>query len=86
MPIEAAGSTQAARVTLETATETVALMVPRRIPAGAATIRMTYTGILNDVVQRCQGENHTLRGYFHMRSTEWRSAKLSAPKIAKIIT
>ncbi len=56
--IEAAGSTQAARVTLDATTETATLTVPRQIPAGAATIRMTYTGILND----------KLRGFYLSRA------------------
>ena len=46
--IEAAGSTQAARVTPDATTETATLMVPQQIPAGAAVIRITYSGILND--------------------------------------
>ena len=50
--IETAGSTQAARVTLDAKTETATLTVPRQIPAGAATIRLTYHGILNDTLAR----------------------------------
>ena len=50
--IEAAGDTQAASVTLDATTETATLTVRREIPAGAATIRMTYSGILNDKLRR----------------------------------
>ena len=56
--IEAAGSTQAARVTLDATTETATLLVPQQIPAGAATIRVTYSGILND----------KLRGFYLSRA------------------
>ena len=56
--IEVAGSTQAARITLDPKAETATLTVPRQIPPGAATIRMTYTGILND----------KLRGFYLSRA------------------
>lgn len=56
--IEAAGGTQAARVTLDAKAETATLTVPRLIPAGAATIRIAYTGILND----------KLRGFYLSRA------------------
>src|SRR5688500_3577328 len=46
--IEAAGTSQAARVTLDSNTETATLTVPRQMPAGAATIRISYNGILNN--------------------------------------
>jgi aminopeptidase N len=46
--IEAAGRTQTARVTLDEKTETATLAVPQQIPAGTATIQITYTGVLND--------------------------------------
>ena len=46
--IEAGGTTQTARVTLDAKTETATLTVPRQIPAGPANIRITYDGILND--------------------------------------
>jgi len=46
--ITAAGRTQTAAVRLDEKTETAALTVPERMPAGPATIRITYTGILND--------------------------------------
>jgi aminopeptidase N len=46
--IEAGGTSQAARVTLDAKAETATLTVPRQIAAGAATIRVAYNGILND--------------------------------------
>jgi aminopeptidase N len=46
--IEDAGGSQAARVSLNEADETATLTVPRALGRGAATIRITYTGILND--------------------------------------
>ncbi|MBI2828113.1 MAG: M1 family metallopeptidase [Acidobacteria bacterium] len=56
--IEAAGGTQAARVTLDAKAETATLAVPHQIPAGAATIRLTYRGTLND----------KLRGFYLSRA------------------
>ena len=46
--IAAAGRTQTARVTLDAKAETATLTVPQPIPAGAATIQIAFTGILND--------------------------------------
>src|SRR5258705_1362682 len=46
--ITAAGRTQAARVTLDEKNEMATLTVPQTLPKGAATIQITYTGILND--------------------------------------
>ncbi|MFA5910794.1 MAG: M1 family metallopeptidase [Vicinamibacterales bacterium] len=46
--IEDAGGSQAARVSLNAGAETATLTVPRPIARGPATIRITYTGILND--------------------------------------
>ena len=46
--LEAAGGTQPATVRLDEKTETATLTVPQRMAAGPATIRITYTGILND--------------------------------------
>ena len=46
--IEDDSGSQTARVTLNEADETATLTVPRAIPRGPATIRSTYTGILND--------------------------------------
>ena len=46
--ITAAGRTQTARVTLNEKDEMATLTVPQALPKGAATIQITYTGILND--------------------------------------
>lgn len=46
--ITAGGRTQTARVSLDEAKETATLAVPQTMAAGAATIDITYTGILND--------------------------------------
>ena len=46
--ITAGGTTQRARVTADAATETASLTVERPVPAGPASIAITYTGILND--------------------------------------
>ena len=46
--IEDAGGSQAARVTLNDADEMATLTVPRAIARGPATVRITFTGILND--------------------------------------
>ena len=62
--IDAAGGTQAARVTLDAKAETATLTVPRQIPAGAATIHLSYRGILND----------KLRGFYLSRANGRRYA------------
>ena len=46
--IDAGGSAQTARVTLDSSNQTATLTVPRELPAGRATIRIRYTGLLND--------------------------------------
>ncbi len=46
--IESGGRTQPATVTTNVDTETVTFTVPARLPAGRATIHVTYTGLLND--------------------------------------
>jgi len=46
--IDGGGASQTARITLDANTETATLTVPRQIPAGPATIRISYNGILND--------------------------------------
>ena len=46
--VQDAGGSQPARVSLDAATETATFTVPRAIAKGPATIRLTYTGILND--------------------------------------
>src|SRR5262249_19477591 len=46
--ITAGGIAQKASVTLNSATQTAALVVPKSIPAGQADIHVRYTGILNN--------------------------------------
>jgi aminopeptidase N len=46
--VEAGGRTQTAAVTLNEANETATFTVPAALPKGPATVRITYTGILND--------------------------------------
>ncbi|AMY09317.1 Aminopeptidase N [Luteitalea pratensis] len=46
--IEDGGGSQPASVSLNATAETATLTVPRAIAGGTATIRLTYTGILND--------------------------------------
>ena len=46
--IAAGGATHTATVRLDGATETATLTVPQRLAAGPATIRIRYTGVLND--------------------------------------
>ena len=46
--VESAGRSQKAGVRLDPGTETATLQVPDEIPAGPATIRIQYTGILNN--------------------------------------
>jgi aminopeptidase N len=56
--ITAAGSKQDAMVSLDLERETATLTVPREMPAGAATIDIRYTGLLND----------KLRGFYLSRA------------------
>ncbi|MDA1184782.1 MAG: M1 family aminopeptidase [Acidobacteria bacterium] len=58
--IEAAGLTQAARVTFDTTAETATLTVPQPVPAGLATIHIDFTGTLND----------RLRGFYLSRAND----------------
>jgi aminopeptidase N len=46
--IDAGGRKQTARVTLDEKSEMATLVVPQTMPAGPASIQITYTGILND--------------------------------------
>ena len=46
--IEDASGTQTAKVTTDEKNETATFTVARAVPRGAATVRVTYTGILND--------------------------------------
>ena len=56
--ITAAGTTQTASVTMNAGAETAIFTVPKQIPAGAATITIKYTGILNN----------RLRGFYITRA------------------
>ena len=56
--ISAGGRTQSASVRLDDAAETATLTVPLPIPAGAATIEIAFTGVLND----------KLRGFYRSRA------------------
>ena len=56
--ITAAGTTQTASVTMNAGAETAILTVPTQVPAGAATITIKYTGILNN----------RLRGFYITRA------------------
>jgi puromycin-sensitive aminopeptidase len=56
--ITTGGRSQTAKVSLDATGETATLTVPEELPAGAATIRITYTGILND----------KLRGFYLSRA------------------
>ena len=56
--ITAAGTSQTASVTLDAGAETAILTVPTPMPAGAATITIKYTGILNN----------RLRGFYITRA------------------
>jgi aminopeptidase N len=46
--VDAGGRRQTARVTLDEKNEMATLAVPQAVPAGRASIHITYTGILND--------------------------------------
>ena len=46
--VTAAGRTQRAQVTTDEKAETATFTVPQQLPAGAATIQVEFTGILND--------------------------------------
>ncbi len=58
--ITAGGNTQTAKVSEDKATQEVTLQVPNEIPAGKATIKIQYTGILN-------GE---LRGFYLSKTSQ----------------
>src|SRR5262249_20762929 len=49
--VTAGGSTQQAKISTNKENETVALGLEKPIPAGTATIHITYTGILNDALR-----------------------------------
>ena len=61
--ITAAGRTQEARVMLDPKSEMATLTVPQNVPAGAASIAVTYTGILNDKLRGFYISNANSRSY-----------------------
>jgi puromycin-sensitive aminopeptidase len=74
--IEAAGATQTAKVSLNEKDETAKLTVARAIPRGAATVHITYTGILNDKLRgfylsKANGRNYAVS---QMEATDARRA------------
>ena len=62
--IDAGGRRQTARVTLDEKNEMATLTVPQPVPAGRASIQITYTGILND----------KLRGFYLSKANNRRYA------------
>ena len=68
--------TQKASVALDSNTQTAALTVPKAIPAGAADIRIRYTGILNDKLRGFYLSSANGRRYAvtQMESTDARRA------------
>ena len=74
--ISAAGRTQEALVTVDAAQELATLSVPRSLPAGPATISMTYGGILNDQLRGFYLSNANNRSYAitQMEATDARRA------------
>ena len=76
--IETAKVTHVARVTTDPATETATLSLPpsQTLPAGPATIRITYTGLLNDKLRgfylsKANGRNYAVS---QMEATDARRA------------
>ncbi len=74
--IDAGGRTHPATVTTDAATETATLTVPASMAAGPATIRITYTGILNDKLRgfylsKANGRNYAVS---QMEATDARRA------------
>src|SRR4051812_3585156 len=74
--VTAAGRGQNARVTLDDKAETATLTVPQPIPAGAASIAITYTGVLNDKLRGFYISNANNRSYAvtQMEATDARRA------------
>src|SRR4030095_13637214 len=62
--IDAGGRRQTARVTLDEKKEMATLTLPHQLPAGRASIQITYTGILND----------KLRGFYLSKANNRRYA------------
>ena len=74
--IEDAGGSQTATVALNEKNETATLSVARAMPRGAATVHITYTGILNDKLRgfylsKANGRNYAVS---QMEATDARRA------------
>jgi hypothetical protein len=61
--ITSGGSTQKAKVTPEKDKEMAVLMVEKPLPAGPATIHITYTGVLNDEMRGFYLGNRPVQAY-----------------------
>jgi aminopeptidase N len=74
--INSGGRSQDARVSLDTKAEMATLTVPQLLPAGAASIAFTYTGVLNDKLRGFYISNANNRSYAvtQMEATDARRA------------
>src|SRR4029079_3313631 len=74
--IDAGGRKQTARVTLNEKNEMATLTVPQAMPAGRASVQITYTGILNDQLRGFYLSNANGRRYAvtQMEATDARRA------------
>jgi aminopeptidase N len=74
--IQAAGRSQEARVALDEKAETATFTVPQPVPAGTASIAITYTGVLNDKLRGFYISNANNRSYAvtQMEATDARRA------------
>ena len=74
--ITAGGRSQDVRVSLDTKAEMATLTVPQLLPAGAASIAFTYTGVLNDKLRGFYISNANNRSYAvtQMEATDARRA------------
>jgi aminopeptidase N len=74
--ITAGGRAQEARVTLDDKAEMATLTVPQPLPAGSASLAITYTGVLNDKLRGFYISNANNRSYAvtQMEATDARRA------------